>query len=139
MDEPAPGRYQLHALLGEHARASAAADDPAEPGEGAGRLLDYSRHTARAAGPHFTRRASAYRRPPTSRRPGQAPDMSTLGQAAAWLEAERANLHAAAEYAAGRACFPHATAIPAAISGFLAPPGHSDQSAALHPSAPAAP
>ena len=137
IDEPAPGRYQLHDLLREHARALAA-DDPAETGEAAGRLLDYYLHTALAAGPHFTRRASAYRRPPTSRRPGQAPDMSTLGQAAAWLEAERANLHAAAEYAAGRACFPHATAIPAAISGFLAARGHWDQSAALHQSALAA-
>ena len=138
IDEPAPGRYQLHDLLREHARALAAADDPAETGEAAGRLLDYYLHTALAAGPHFTRRASAYRRPPASRRPGQAPDMSTLGQAAAWLEAERANLHAAAEYAAGRACFPHATAIPAAISGFLAARGHWDQSAALHQSALAA-
>ncbi len=138
IDEPAPGRYQLHDLLREHARALAAADDPAETGEAARRLLDYYLHTALAAGPHFTRRASAYRSPPTSRRPGQAPDMSTLGQAAAWLEAERANLHAAAEYAAGRACFPHATAIPAAISGFLAARGHWDQSAALHQSALAA-
>ncbi len=137
IDEPAPGRYQLHDLLREHARALAA-DDPAETGEAAGRLLDYYLHTALAAGPHFTRRASAYRRSPTSRRPGQAPDMSTLGQAAAWLEAERANLHAAAEYAAGRECFPHATAIPAAISGFLAARGHWDQSAALHQGALAA-
>ncbi len=136
--EPAPGRYQLHDLLREHARALATADDPAETGEAAGRLLDYYLHTALAAGPHFTRRAGAYRRPPPSRGPGQVPDVSTLGQAAAWLEAERANLHAAAEYAAGRACFPHATAIPAAISGFLAARGHWDQSAALHQGALAA-
>jgi hypothetical protein len=44
--------------------------------------------------------------------------VSTLGQAAAWLDAERANLHPAAEYAAARACFPHATAyrLPSAAS-----------------------
>ena len=130
--EPAPGRYELHDLLREHARALAAADDPAETGAAAGRLLDYYLHTALAAGPHFTPRTSAYRRPSPSRRPPQAPDLSTLGQAAAWLEAERANLHAAAEYAARRACFPHATALPVAISGFLAARGHWDQSAALH-------
>jgi tetratricopeptide (TPR) repeat protein/transcriptional regulator with XRE-family HTH domain len=136
--EPAPGRYQLHDLLREHARALAAADDPAETSEATGRLLDYHLHTALAAGPHFTPGASAYRRPPPSRWPGQAPDVSTLGQAAAWLEAERANLHAAAEYTAARACFPHATAIPVAMSGFLAARGHWDQSAALHQGALAA-
>ena len=130
--EPAPGRYQLHDLLREHARALAAADDPAETREATGRLLDYYLHTALAAGPHFTPWANAYRRPLPSHRPGPAPDVSTLGQAAAWLEAEQANLHAAAEYAAGRAWFPHATAIPVAMSGFLATRGHWDQSAALH-------
>jgi hypothetical protein len=92
--EPAPGRYELHDLLREHARALAAADDPAETGAAAGRLLDYYLHTALAAGPHFTPRTSAYRRPSPSRRPPQAPEVSTLGQAAAWLDAERANLHA---------------------------------------------
>jgi tetratricopeptide (TPR) repeat protein/transcriptional regulator with XRE-family HTH domain len=130
--EPAPGRYQLHDLLREHARALAAADDPAETAEAAGRLLDYYLHTALAASPHFTTRASVYRRALPSSGPGQAPDVSTLGLAAAWLEAERANLHAAAEYAAGRQWFPHATAIPVVMSGFLAARGHWDQSAVLH-------
>jgi hypothetical protein len=58
--------------------------------------------------------------------------VSTLGQAAAWLDAERANLHAAADYAAGRGRSLHAIAIPAAMSGFLAARGYWDQSAALH-------
>src|SRR5262249_2251410 len=61
-----------------------------------------------------------------------------LGQAAAWLEAERANLHAAADYAAGHARLPHAIALPAAISGFLAARGHWDQSTAVHRTALAA-
>jgi tetratricopeptide (TPR) repeat protein len=133
--EPAPGRYQLHDLLREHARALAATADPAESDEAAGRLLDYYLHTALAAGRHFTPWASAYRRPPPSRPSAQAPDMSALGQAAAWLEAERANLHAAADYAASHACFPHAFALPAAMSGFLTARGHWDQSAALHQTA----
>jgi tetratricopeptide (TPR) repeat protein len=136
--EPAPGRYQLHDLLREHARALAATDDPAETAEAAGRLLDFYLHTALAASSHFTTRARVYRRPLPGSGLGQAPDVSTLGQAAAWLEAERANLHAAAEYAAGRACFPHATAIPVVMSGFLAARGHWDQSAALHQGALAA-
>src|SRR5215475_12395364 len=131
--EPAPGRYQLHDLLREHARALAAADDPAASGAAVERLLDYYLHTAAAA----NRLIASWRLPP-GRRPAQAPDLSALGPAAAWLEAERANLHAAAEYAAGRACFPHAFALPAAISGFLTARGHWDQSAALHQGALAA-
>ena len=108
LTEPAPGRYQLHDLLREHARALAAADDPAESDAAAGRLLDYYLHTALAAGRHFAPWASADRRPPPGHPPASAPDLSTPGQAAAWLEAERANLHAAADYAAarGRPCMP---------------------------------
>src|SRR5215469_9538062 len=136
--EPAPGRYQLHDLLREHARALAAADDPAESDEAVARLLDYYLHTALAAGRHFTPWPSAYRRPPPYRPPAQAPDLSTLGQAALWLEAERANLHTAADYAASHAGFPHAFAIPAAMSGFLDARGLWDQSAALYRTALAA-
>ena len=91
-----------------------------------------------AAGRHFASWASAYRRPPPGHPPAQAPDLSTLAQAAAWLEAERANLHAAADYAAARGRSLHAIAIPAAIGGFLAARGHWDQSAALHQTALAA-
>jgi tetratricopeptide (TPR) repeat protein len=138
LTEPAPGRYQLHDLLREHARARAADDDPAESDAAAGRLLDYYLHTAAAAGRHFVSWAGASRRPPPGRPPAHTPDLSTAGPAAAWLETERANLQAAADYAAGRARLPHAIAIPAAIGGFLAARGHWDQSAALHRTALAA-
>ena len=130
--EPAPGRYQLHDLLREHARGLASADDPAEADEAAGRLLDYYLHTALAAGRHFALRGSIDRWPRPGDPPAQAPDVSTLGQASAWLEAERANLHAAADYAAVGARSRHAIAIPAAMSGFLAARGHWDQSVGLH-------
>jgi transcriptional regulator with XRE-family HTH domain/tetratricopeptide (TPR) repeat protein len=135
--EPVPGRYQMHDLLREHARALAAADNPAESDQAAGRLLDYYLHTALAAGHHFGSGASA-RRPPPRPPPAHAPDVSTMGPAGAWLEAERANLHAAADYAVGQARSPHAIAIPAAIGGFLAARGHWDQFAALHQTALAA-
>jgi tetratricopeptide (TPR) repeat protein len=133
--EPAPGRYQLHDLLREHARALAAAGDPAESDEAAGRLLDYYLHTALIAGRYFTPWTGAYCRPPPARPPAQSPDVSAIGPASAWLEAERANLHAAVDYAAGHGRSLYATAIPAAVSGFLAARGHWDQSAALQQSA----
>jgi DNA-binding SARP family transcriptional activator len=48
--EPAAGRYQLHDLLREHARAVADGAGPADRDAATGRLLDYYLHTALAAG-----------------------------------------------------------------------------------------
>ena len=71
-------------------------------------------------------RCSATRRPSRRLLPAAA-------QASTWLEAERANLHAAAGYAAAASGRPgHSIAIPAAISGFLFVRGYWDQAAALH-------
>jgi tetratricopeptide (TPR) repeat protein/transcriptional regulator with XRE-family HTH domain len=137
VDEPAHGRYVLHDLLREHARALAAADDPAESGAATARLLDYYLHTAVVAGRHFESMAG-YRRPPPGRPPADAPGLSTLEQAAAWLETERPNLHAAADHAAAAGQHLYAVRIPAAISGFLLAHGHVDQSVALHRTALAA-
>ncbi len=136
--EPARGRYRLHDLLGEHARALAFAGDPADADAAAGRLLDYYLHTAAAAGQHIETRITAVGRPLPGAPPAAAPPLATAGQAAAWLEAERANLHAAAGYAAASGRPAHAIAIPAAISGFLFARGHWDQAAGLHQAALAA-
>ena len=135
LTEPARGRYRLHDLLREHARALAAAGDPADAGAAAGRLLDYYLHTAVAAGQHIATRNTAVARPPPGGRPAVAPQLSTPGQASAWLDAERANLHAAAGYAAANGRPGHAIAIPAAISGFLFARVHWGQSAGLHQAA----
>ena len=137
IDEPAPGRYVLHDLLREHASALAAVGDPAESGAATGRLLDYYLHTAVVAGQHFASLAG-YRLPPPGRPPADAPGLSTFEQAAAWLETERPNLHAAADHAAAAGRHLHAVRIPAAISGFLLAHGHVDQSVALHRTALAA-
>jgi tetratricopeptide (TPR) repeat protein/transcriptional regulator with XRE-family HTH domain len=138
LTEPARGRYRLHDLLREHARALACADDPADADAAAGRPLDYYAHTAAAAGQHVATRNTTVTRLPPGEPPTIAPPLRTAGQASAWLEAERANLHAAAGYAAGSGRLGHAIAIPAAISGFLFARGHWDQSAALHRAALAA-
>jgi len=135
--EPAPGRYELHDLLREHARALVAADDPAASEAARGRLLDYYLQGATEAGRHFVAwayrpRRWAYRhnQPPPS--PASTPVFSALSQSAAWLETERANLHAAADYSASHGRSRHAIGIAAAISGFLSTRGYWDQSAALH-------
>jgi hypothetical protein len=100
--ESAPGRYRLHDLLREHARALAATDDPADRDAAAGRLLDYYLHTALAAGQHFDTWATTFRQEPPGSPPAQTPDLTAFGQSVAWLEAERANLYAPADYAATR-------------------------------------
>ena len=130
--EPARGRYRLHDLLAEHARALAFAGDPADADAAAGRLLDYYAHTAAAAGQHIETRNTTVDRPLPGDQSAVAPELSTAGQASAWLEAERANLDAAAGYAAASGRPGHAVAIPTAISGFLFNRGHWDQSAGLH-------
>ena len=138
LTEPARGRYRLHDLLGEHARALAFAGDPADADAAARRLLDYYLHTAAAAGQHIATRHTPVGRAPPGDRPAVAPRLSTPEQALAWLDAERANLHAAADYAAASGRSGPAIAIATAISGFLFARGHWDQSAGLHQAALAA-
>ena len=132
LTEPAGGRYRLHDLLREHARALAASDDLADRDAAVGRLLDYYLHTALAASRHITERSTAYHPLPPEQPPACAPQLSTPRQAIAWLEAEQPNLHAAASHAAARAQSQHAVAIPAAMGSFLRAHGHWDQAAALH-------
>jgi tetratricopeptide (TPR) repeat protein len=138
LTEPAPGRYQLHDLLREHARALAAADDPAESAAATGRLLDYYLNTALAAGAHIVSYSAYAGSLPPAQPPQCAPPLSTPGQAAAWLEAERANLHAAAGYAAAHQLPSYAMLIPAAMAGFLDTRGYWDQAVGLHQTALAA-
>jgi tetratricopeptide (TPR) repeat protein/transcriptional regulator with XRE-family HTH domain len=136
--QPAPGRYQLHDLLREHARALAAADDPAESDAAAGRLLDYYQQSALAAGGHMVARSLGTRPPPPSRPSADAPPLATPAQAARWLDAERANLHAAVGYAADHGNHQHAAQIAAAVGGFLHSHGPWDQAIALQRAALAA-
>jgi hypothetical protein len=138
LTEPAPGRYQLHDLLREHAQVLAAADDPAESAAATGRLLDYYLNTALAAGAHIVSFSAYAGSLPTAQPPQCAPPLSTPRQAAAWLEAERANLHAAVGYAAAHQLPSYAMLIPAAMAAFLDIRGYWDQAVGLHQTALAA-
>ena len=128
--EPAPGRYQLHDLLREYARALAAADGTPTQARAsrraAGELLRPRRRGRQPAHRHLDHggRARAADHPA-----GQRSPLATPGEAAAWLEAERPNLHAAVSYAAAQGMPLHAIAIAAAMGGFLRAHGHWDQAA----------
>jgi tetratricopeptide (TPR) repeat protein len=127
--EPSAGRYLLHDLLREYARALAAAGDTADSAAAAGRLVNYYAHVAAAASQHIATWTTAGGRVPPTGPPADAPRLATSSEAAAWLEAERANLHAAVSYAATQRMPLHAIAIAAAMGGFLRARGHWDQAA----------
>jgi tetratricopeptide (TPR) repeat protein/transcriptional regulator with XRE-family HTH domain len=134
LTEPAPGRYQLHDLLREHAHTLAAADDPADADAAAKRLLDYYLHTAAAAN-----RLTAERQPPAipfvACPPAAAPQLASQKEALAWLETERANLQACAGYAAAHGLAMPAVWLPAQLGDFLRRHGYLDQAVALHQAA----
>jgi tetratricopeptide (TPR) repeat protein/transcriptional regulator with XRE-family HTH domain len=132
LTEPARGRYLLHDLLREHARSLLTADDPAERDAAVVRLLDYYLYTTLTAGRHVLLMTAAQGQPPSGDPPACVPDLPTLDHAAAWLETERPNLHAAADLAAVSGRHVHAIQIPAAMGDFLRSRGHWEQSAALH-------
>ena len=137
ISEPTPSRYRLHDLIREHAQTMAATDDPATNETAAGLLLDYYLHTALAASeqipsPNWTPAATVL---PPAEPLDCAPLISTQQQAAAWLENERANLHAAVSYAAASGWPIPAVLIPTAMANFLHVRGHWDQSIALHQTA----
>jgi tetratricopeptide (TPR) repeat protein/transcriptional regulator with XRE-family HTH domain len=136
--ELARGRYRFHDLIREHARTLATADHPAARDAAATRLLDYYLYTARAASAHFASWTNAEGPAPPGCPPASSPPVSTLRQASGWLEDERANLHAAAGYAAATARARYALLILAATDGFLQIRGYWDQGLALHQAALAA-
>jgi tetratricopeptide (TPR) repeat protein/DNA-binding XRE family transcriptional regulator len=116
--EPVRGRYRLHDLIREHARALAATDPAADREAALGRLLDYYLSAARAADRHLAQRpatAPAVIVTP----PAYVPDLAVREQAVAWMTAERLNLHAIFGYAAASNQPGYATAIAAAMNGFL--------------------
>jgi tetratricopeptide (TPR) repeat protein/DNA-binding XRE family transcriptional regulator len=136
LTEPARGRYRPHDLIHEYARALVADDDIAESEAAVARLLDYYLHTSRSAARHLARRTSVMRSDVTqSPPPGHAPDLSSWESAAAWMQTERLNLHAAVMYAADHRLPRHAADIAAAMHNFLRNHGHWGQALTLHEAA----
>jgi tetratricopeptide (TPR) repeat protein/transcriptional regulator with XRE-family HTH domain len=119
LTEPAPGRYRLHDLIREHARALAGRVDTSENRDAAtARLLDYYQHTAAAADARIVRRT----------RPGPVADgrvqaavpvLAGQEQALAWARAERASLLACLDYAVAANQHDRVVALTAGVSGLL--------------------
>jgi tetratricopeptide (TPR) repeat protein/transcriptional regulator with XRE-family HTH domain len=120
LTEPAPGRYRMHDLIREHARALAGRDDPdSDRDRAAARLLDYYQHTAARAGALIDRQA----RPGPAAAPGAVPaavpDLAGSEQALAWARAERASLLACLDDATATGQHGRVIALTAGLAGLL--------------------
>ena len=132
LTEPAPGRYLLHDLLREYARALVAAGQPAQARAAAERLINFYAHVAAGACRHIATWTTAGGRLPPTDPPACAPQLTTAQEAAGWLDAERPNLHAAVSYAAAEGMPLHSIAIAAAMGGYLRARGHWPQATAQY-------
>jgi tetratricopeptide (TPR) repeat protein len=116
--EPAQGRYRLHDLIREHARALADRLDPDRDGATA-RLLDYYQHTAARANALITRQARPALDPADGAIPAAVPDLAGPEEALAWARAERASLLACLDHAIGTGQHARVIALTAGLAGLL--------------------
>jgi tetratricopeptide (TPR) repeat protein/transcriptional regulator with XRE-family HTH domain len=136
IEEPARGRFRLHDLLRQHARALAAEEPPAERAACLDRLLNYYLHAARKADHHLARRISATAiLPAIGSGTAHTPDLSTRQSAVDWMKSETLNLHAATNCAVQEDRYEYAIAIPDAMHGFLRTNGDWNQALILHQTA----
>jgi tetratricopeptide (TPR) repeat protein/transcriptional regulator with XRE-family HTH domain len=119
--EPTRGRYRLHDLIREHARALAARDDPADDRDQAtSRLVDYYQHTAAVAEALLARRSRTRTQPPALAAPPAAvPRLTDREQALAWARAERGSLLACLDYVTSTGRHARVVALTSAIGALL--------------------
>lgn len=125
--EPARNRYRMHDLIREYARALAQTDEHEDRESVIVRLTDYYVSAAVAIGRHFNRGHQE-----ASASPVEVPEPPTRKEAAQWMEAERANMHAVVDSAAMREWPAPGIEIATAMSGFLRIHGHWTQMRILH-------
>ncbi len=118
--EPTQGRYRLHDLIREHARALADRLDPDGDRDGATTwLLDYYEVTADRAGALISRQARPAGMSAVGAIPAAVPVLAGQEQALAWLRAERVSLLACLDHATGTGQHARVTALTAGLAGLL--------------------
>ena len=118
LTEPAQGRYRMHDLIREHARALADRVDP-DGDRATARLLDYYQYTAALADSllgRYTRPAPA---PAPGAMPAAVPALAARDDALAWARAERANLIACLDHATGTGQHTRIIALTAGLAALL--------------------
>jgi tetratricopeptide (TPR) repeat protein/transcriptional regulator with XRE-family HTH domain len=120
LTEPARGRYRLHDLIREHARALAAhVDTDRDRDVATARLLDYYEHTAARADALIARQARPRPASADGAIPVVAPAMADGEQALAWARAERASLLACLDDATRTGQHIRVIALTAALAALL--------------------
>jgi len=123
LTEPAAGRYRMHDLIREHARALAGRLDPDDDRDQAtGRLLDYYQYAAARAHALITLQARPAPACADGAVPAAVPVLAGREQALAWARAERGSLLACLDHATAASQHARVTALTAALAGLL----HSD-------------
>jgi DNA-binding SARP family transcriptional activator len=121
LTEPARGRYRMHDLIREHARALTARDDPDGDRDAAtSRLLDYYQHAAARADARIGRLTRPGRdRAADGAVPDAVPDLDDREEALAWARAERATLTACLDQATAAGQHARVIALTAGLAGLL--------------------
>jgi tetratricopeptide (TPR) repeat protein/transcriptional regulator with XRE-family HTH domain len=120
LTEPAQGRYRLHDLIREHARALAGRLDPGNDRDQAtARLLDYYQHAAARADALITRQARPSPSAADGTIPAAVPALADGEQALAWARAERASLLACLDHATRTSQHARVTALTASLASLL--------------------
>ena len=133
LTEPAPGRYRMHDLIREHARALASRLDPADDREQAtGRLLNYYQHAAARAQDLLARHTRGVPAPPAGTAPAAVPVLAGREQALAWARAERTSLLACLDQATAAGQHARVVALTAGLAGLLRHDGPWDEAITRH-------
>ena len=118
--EPAQGRYRMHDLIREHARALTVRADPdRDRDQAAGRLLDYYQHTAARADALIGRQPRPAPSPADGTVPAAGPVLASREQALAWARAERASLLACLDHATAAGQHARVIGLTAGLAGLL--------------------
>jgi tetratricopeptide (TPR) repeat protein len=134
--EPAQGRYRLHDLIREHARALTGridADDDRD--QAIARLLDYYQHAAAAADALIARQARRPLGSPDGVMSAAVPDLAGREQALVWARAERASLLACLDHATGTGQHARIIALTAGLAGLLRSDGPWTEAITRHTAA----
>jgi tetratricopeptide (TPR) repeat protein/DNA-binding XRE family transcriptional regulator len=134
--EPARGRYRLHDLIREHARALAADDHPDEHQATLDRLLDYYAYTAAASDRLLALHPGTRPDPAAiSAPPAAMPALGDQVKALAWARMERANLLACLDYASRSGDQARVVAFTTGLSSLLRIDGPWPDAVTLHTAA----
>ncbi|GIH09741.1 hypothetical protein Rhe02_78080 [Rhizocola hellebori] len=132
LQEPSPGRFQLHDLVRAHAAELAAErETPAQRQAALTRLLDHYRHTA-ASAMTVAYPYERHRRPTVATAHTPAPDVDDPNGAQHWLDTELPNLLAAVQHAAQHGWPEHAWHLAATLDQHLLTRGRVRDMQTLH-------